>query len=150
MYVYHDTAVVPGPASQEAGATAWTEPPRHARQVPDVVIDGWVVQPMLNQLSRDGVSVRLRAQIMDLLVCFARHPGRVLRKEDLLAEVWEGRCVAGSALSRCIAELRAALGDDAERPRVIETIIKRGYRLIAPVAVRPPGRSASITEAFTR
>jgi DNA-binding winged helix-turn-helix (wHTH) protein len=72
---------------------------------------------------------------MDLLVCLASRPGQVFRKDELLAEVWEGRWVADSGLSRCIAELRAAIGDDAQQPRVIQTIIKRGYRLIAPVEV---------------
>jgi DNA-binding winged helix-turn-helix (wHTH) protein len=59
----------------------------------------------------------------------------VFRKEELVAEVWEGRWIAQSALSRCVAELRAALGDDAQHPRVIETITKRGYRVIAEVDV---------------
>ncbi len=151
MYSYQDKAFAPAPAWQLALA-ARRATGQKPRQVPDLVIDGWLVQPMLNLLSRDGVSVRLRAQLMDLLVCFANHPGRVLRKEELLAEVWEGRWVAESALSRCIAELRAAIGDDADRPRVIETIIKRGYRLIAPVEVPawPSGRSASTTEASTQ
>ena len=93
------------------------------------------MQPTLNLLTRDEASVRVRAQLMDLLLCLASHPGKVFRKEEIVAEVWEGRWIAQSALSRCIAELRAALGDDAQHPRVIETITKRGYRLIAPVEV---------------
>lgn len=101
----------------------------------DLRIDGWLVQPTLNLLTRDDASVRLRAQLMDLLLCLASRPGRVFAKEDLVAEVWEGRWIAQSALSRCVAELRAALGDDAQQPRVIQTITKRGYRLIAPVEV---------------
>jgi DNA-binding winged helix-turn-helix (wHTH) protein len=101
----------------------------------DLRIDGWLVQPSLNLLTRNEACVRLRAQLMDLLLCLASQPGKVFRKEALVAEVWEGRWVAQSALSRCIAELRAALGDDAQHPRVIETITKRGYRLIAEVEV---------------
>jgi len=100
----------------------------------DLHIDGWLVQPALNMLTRDEVSVRLRSQLMDLLMCLASRPGKVFGKEELVAAVWDGRWIAPSALSRCVAELRAALGDDAHRPRVIETITKRGYRLIAPVA----------------
>jgi DNA-binding winged helix-turn-helix (wHTH) protein len=72
---------------------------------------------------------------MDLLLCLASRPGKVFRKDEIVADVWEGRWIADSALSRCIAELRAAIGDDANQPRVIQTIIKRGYRLIAPVEV---------------
>lgn len=98
-------------------------------------IDGWFVQPSLNLLTRGNVQVRLRAQLMDLLVCLADRPGQVFRKEELVAEVWDSQWVASSALSRCMSELRAALGDDARQSRVIETITKRGYRLIAPVEV---------------
>jgi DNA-binding winged helix-turn-helix (wHTH) protein len=108
---------------------------RSARHSSDLRIDGWLVQPTLNLLTRDNATVRLRAQLMDLLLCLASRPGRVFAKEDLVAEVWEGRWIAQSALSRCVAELRAALGDDAQQPRVIQTITKRGYRLIAPVEV---------------
>jgi DNA-binding winged helix-turn-helix (wHTH) protein len=59
----------------------------------------------------------------------------VFRKDELVADVWDARWIADSALSRCVAELRAAIGDDARQPRVIQTITKRGYRLIAPVEV---------------
>lgn len=114
-------------------AARGTEDHRSVRYSTDLRIDGWHVQPTLNLLTRGDVTVRLRAQLMDLLLCLASRPGKVFGKEDLVAEVWEGRWVAVSALSRCVAELRAALGDDAQRPRVIETITKRGYRLIAPV-----------------
>jgi DNA-binding winged helix-turn-helix (wHTH) protein len=108
---------------------------RTARYSTDLRIDGWLVQPTLNLLTREDATVRLRAQLMDLLLCLASRPGRVFAKEDLVAEVWEGRWIAQSALSRCVAELRAALGDDAQQPHVIQTITKRGYRLIAPVEV---------------
>jgi DNA-binding winged helix-turn-helix (wHTH) protein len=122
-------------AAAAVPAIRGSEDHRSARYFTDLRIDGWLVQPTLNLLTRDDASVRLRAQLMDLLLCLASRPGRVFAKEDLVAEVWEGRWIAQSALSRCVAELRAALGDDAQRPRVIQTITKRGYRLIAPVEV---------------
>jgi len=120
-------------AAAAAPAVRGAEDHRSARYSADLRIDGWLVQPTLNLLTRDDANVRLRAQLMDLLLCLASRPGRVFAKEDLVAEVWEGRWIAQSALSRCVAELRAALGDDAQQPRVIQTITKRGYRLIAPV-----------------
>ncbi len=79
---------------------------------------------------------------MNLLVFLAREPGRVVSKEEIVEAVWEGRIVADSALSRVIADLRRALDDDARQPRYIETIPKRGYRLIAEI--RPPGGGAEI------
>jgi DNA-binding winged helix-turn-helix (wHTH) protein len=105
----------------------------HTVAASDVRVDGWLVQPSLNALTRNEVTVRLRPQLMDLLVCLASRPGKVLLKDELLGEVWDGRWIGQSAISRCIAELRSAMGDDARQPRIIETITKRGYRLIAPV-----------------
>ena len=65
-----------------------------------------------------------------------------MRKETLLDMVWARKFVSETVLTRAIFELREAFGDDAAEPRVIETIPKRGYRLIAPV-VRTTTRPAS-------
>ncbi len=135
-------------ASAVEHPTRGAEDHRSTRYSADLRIDGWHVQPTLNLLTRDDVTVRLRAQLMDLLLCLASRPGRVFGKDDLVAEVWEGRWIAVSALSRCVAELRAALGDDAQQPRVIQTITKRGYRLIAPVEVVPvPAEPSPVWDA---
>jgi DNA-binding winged helix-turn-helix (wHTH) protein len=75
---------------------------------------------------------------MDLLVCLARHHGRTVPREQLLDEVWRNQCVVDTAIARCIAELRQALGDNAQSPAIIETIPKRGYRIIAPVEFSTP------------
>ena len=91
------------------------------------------MQPGLVRLSREGVCVRLRPQLMDVLVCLAEHAGKTVARDEVFASVWSGQFVTESALARCIAELRQTLGDDAHRPRFIETIPKRGYRLLMPV-----------------
>lgn len=77
--------------------------------------------------------VKLRPQLADLLVCLARRAGEIVLKDEILAEVWPGQYIAESGLSRCVAELRQILQDDAQQPRFIETVTKRGYRLVAPV-----------------
>jgi DNA-binding winged helix-turn-helix (wHTH) protein len=117
-----------------------------ARHLPtdDYVVDGWLVQPTLNRLARDTRAIRIRPQLMDVLTCLAQRPGAVVSKDELLATVWSDRFVAESGIARCVAELRQLLADDARQPRVIETIPKRGYRLIAPVrpvAERDSGES---------
>ena len=99
----------------------------------DFLVGDWLAEPALCRLSRRGSTVRLRPQLMDLLVCLARHAGRVVSKDEILAEVWSGQFIAESGLSRAVAELRQALHDDPREPVFIETIAKRGYRLIAPV-----------------
>lgn len=71
---------------------------------------------------------------MDVLVCLASDPGKVASKEDLLRCVWGGIFVEEGVLSQAVHSLRKALGDDARQPRYIQTIPKRGYRLVASVA----------------
>jgi len=76
---------------------------------------------------------RLRPLLMDILLRLAADPGEVVRRETLLEDVWPRRMVNDEVLSRAIAELRTALGDDARVARYIETLPKMGYRLVAPV-----------------
>ena len=71
---------------------------------------------------------------MEVLVCLARHGGSVVSKDKLIAEVWADTPFVGDdALVRCISELRRVFSDDPRAPRVIETIPKRGYRLLERV-----------------
>ena len=75
---------------------------------------------------------------MQVLEVLAERPGEVIAREDLVARVWSGVFVTDDVLHRAIRELRRAFGDDTSEPRYIETIRKRGYRLIAPVAPVEP------------
>src|SRR5262245_22074938 len=99
-----------------------------------------IVQPRLNRI-RDGArTVALEPKIMRVLVRLAERPGEVVTKESLFQDVWEGAYVTEDVLTRAIGELRRVLGDDAASPRMIETIRKTGYRLIArpePVELPP-------------
>jgi TolB-like protein/DNA-binding winged helix-turn-helix (wHTH) protein/Flp pilus assembly protein TadD len=99
----------------------------------DFRLDDWLVQPALCRLSKDGHTVQVRAKVMDLLAYLAGHPGEVIPKGRLLDDVWGSQAISESALTRTVTELRQALGDDADQPRLLETIPKRGYRLIGPV-----------------
>ena len=75
---------------------------------------------------------------MEVLVCLAQHGGIVVSKEKLIGEVWADTFVGDDALIRCISDLRRALEDDPKSPRVIETIPKRGYRLLEKVELIKP------------
>jgi DNA-binding winged helix-turn-helix (wHTH) protein/tetratricopeptide (TPR) repeat protein len=110
------------------------EPASHRVLAADFRLGDWLVRPSLNRLSRFGQDVQVEPRTIDVLAFLARHPGRVLTKEEILEAVWERSFVSEATLSHAVAELRRALGDDARRPRFIETIPKRGYRLIAAVA----------------
>lgn len=84
---------------------------------------------------------------MDVLVVFAEHPGEVLPRAVILDAVWAEPYVADAVLTRAIAVLRRVLRDDARDPRYIETIPKRGYRLIADVDGAPRRRVSDRYEA---
>jgi TolB-like protein/DNA-binding winged helix-turn-helix (wHTH) protein len=83
-------------------------------------------------LTADG-EVRVEPRVMDVLVLMVRHAGQVVSREEFIKSVWNGTFVTDEVLSRCVYRLRQALGDDTRKPRFIETVSKRGYRLIAPV-----------------
>src|SRR5262249_21614175 len=97
------------------------------------------------RLSSDDRTIQVRAKVMDLLTYLAERPGEVISKEQLLDDVWGSTAVSESALTRTVAELRQALGDDADDPRLLETIQKRGYRLIGAIAPveRPTDQAAA-------
>ena len=111
-----------------------------------VRIGEWVVDPATNELRRGTETVRIEPRAMDLLMALARRAGAVVSREELLAEVWPGMVVGDEALSQAITKLRRALGDDPRSPRYIETISKRGYRLLAKGPRKiPRGLLAAVT-----
>jgi len=97
------------------------------------VLGTWVVRPLENRLVGDGAEERLEPKAMDVLVELARHPGEVVTRNHLFDTVWAGTIVTDEVLSRCISLLRQQLGDDAKNPRFIQTIPRRGYRLMCTV-----------------
>ena len=93
----------------------------------------WTVIPSRNLLVRGGDQVHLEPRVMDVLVHLADRADQIVSKEQLIEHVWNGRYVTDDVLTVTIYALRKALGDDARKPRYIETVSRRGYRLIVPV-----------------
>ena len=93
----------------------------------------WLVEPSLNTVSRNGSFVHIEPKVMEVLARLAAEPGETVAKERLLKDVWQGTFVTDDVLIRSISELRRVFEDDAREPHVIQTVPKRGYRLIAPV-----------------
>ena len=89
------------------------------------------------QLRCDGAPVELSARYFDALILLVGEAGRLVSKDRFMAEVWRGVPVTDEALTQCVRSLRRALGDDAARPRFIETVPKHGYRFIAPLVEAP-------------
>jgi adenylate cyclase len=102
----------------------------------DFRVGPWLVSPSLNTVSRNGTSARLEPKVMEVLVCLAGHAGETIAKENLVQTVWPDTFVSDDALKHCISELRRLMEDDAREPHIIQTIPKRGYRLLTPVETR--------------
>lgn len=101
-------------------------------------IDKWVVDPARNTISLGMDVRRIEPRAMDLLCYFASHPGEVLGREMIIERVWPHTFVTDSALQTAVSMLRKAFDDDPRHPQVIETISKRGYRLIASSSAAIP------------
>jgi eukaryotic-like serine/threonine-protein kinase len=97
------------------------------------------VEPDLNRLSGPLGTVSVEPQVMRLLGYLAERPGQVVRKDELVRDVWDGAFVGDDAITYAIGEIRRALADDPRQPRFIETIPKRGYRLVAKVTPTTEG-----------
>ena len=116
-----------------------TDAPANAAAAPDtgLRVGDWQLDAQANTLTRDGgAAVHLEPKAIEVLALLCRRAGEVVAREELLAAVWPGVVVGDDTLTQAVIKLRKALGDDARRPRYIETISKRGYRLIAAVAAR--------------
>jgi len=96
-------------------------------------IGSWTVDPSANEVSLDGETTKLEPKVMAVLVYLADRRGEVVTRNELESAVWAGTVVTYDALVASIQKLRKVFGDNAKNPRVIETVSKKGYRLIAPV-----------------
>lgn len=102
------------------------------------LIGSWRIEPSRHCLMRDGEEVQLAPKFIQVLLCLAEQPGAVVTREALLDRVWPDVVVGEAVLTRAISVLRKTFGDDPRAPAVIETVLKGGYRLIAPVTQIPP------------
>ena len=102
----------------------------------------------LNRVQRGEEQRPLRHKAMEVLVLLARHAGQTVSREQLEQTVWQGNAfVAPKAINTAVWTIRQALGDDPDQPRYVETIAKKGYRLIAPVQGLAPEAEDSIAVA---
>lgn len=97
-------------------------------------IGALLVQPERLTIGIDGEELALEPRMMEVLIALAEHAGEVVSAEQLLIEVWRGTFYGDNPVHKVIAQLRKLVGDDSRAPKYIETIRKRGYRLIAAVS----------------
>lgn len=122
----------------------WPDDSASSATGPDVLHFGdFTLDARRFELRRGTDLLHLQPKTFDLLLHLLRHADRVVEKDELLAAVWPGVVVTEHSLTRCIKDLRKALDDDAGAPRYIETVAKRGYRML----VQPHTRAAEAQPA---
>ncbi|MEM7083972.1 MAG: tetratricopeptide repeat protein [Pseudomonadota bacterium] len=94
----------------------------------------WRVEPESGRLSKEDQAITLEPQLMALLTFLAETPDKVRSREALERALWTNMVVGEDTVARAVSRLRRALGDSARSPEFIETLPKRGYRLIAAVS----------------
>ncbi len=96
-------------------------------------LGAWQVDPDTNRLHRPGETKSVEPKVMGLLLLLASKPKHVFTRTDIEAALWPKQIVGEDSLPRTVSKLRNALGDSASAPAYIETIPKRGYRLLVSV-----------------
>ncbi|SRR5712692_3586656 len=101
------------------------------------------LDPSNERLWRETLEIPLRPKTFAVLRYLVEHPEQLVTKEELMDAVWAETVVGEDALTGCIRDLRKVLGDEAKRPQYIETVHRRGFRFIAPVAAAAAPVSSS-------
>ena len=109
----------------------------------DFRIGEWLVQPLRDVIESARESIALEPKAMDLLVYLAEHQGEVLTKERLIQAIWPDAFVTDEVLTNTIWKLRQAFGDEPKNPKIIQTVPRRGYQLIAEVVFEEAGDETS-------
>ena len=95
--------------------------------------DEFLVDPKTWKLSRDGREVHLEPVVLKLLIYLIENRERLVTRHELMDTVWGDTVISESALTKAVARLRKALGDDSATHRYLETVRSRGYRFVAVV-----------------
>lgn len=113
---------------------------------PIYLVGNLEVDPARLCLRRNGQEQTLRQKSFLVLLYLLEHHERLVTKDELIEQIWDGAAVTDDALVQIIVELRKIFGDDSRHPRFIRTVPKSGYQLIAPVSELHP---ALTTEGLT-
>ncbi len=113
--------------------------------------DDFVFDPRTLELTRGGTPCRLQPQPARVLGLLVSRPGELVSRDELRAAIWGDETFVDfdRSLNFCIRQIRAALGDDAEAPRYVETLRGRGYRFVGAPSTAPsaPGPTTAVRPA---
>jgi serine/threonine protein kinase/Tol biopolymer transport system component len=116
----------------------------NARAISNLISFGdFTVDPKAGELRKQGLKIKLQEQPFQILVMLLEHPGEVVTREEVRKKLWPNDTIVQfeHSIGTAINKLRQALGDDTENPRFIETLPRRGFRLLIPV--NGPGEVAA-------
>jgi len=111
--------------------------------MPIYLVDERIVNPNTNEIIHGTDSVHVEPKSMEVLLFLFEHAGEVISRDEIQDRIWGDVTVGQDSITNAIIKLRKAFADDARNPRVIATIPKRGYRLIAPVERAPDTKNAT-------
>jgi DNA-binding winged helix-turn-helix (wHTH) protein len=111
-----------------------------------ITFDAFTLDPANELLWKGSDRIRLRPKTFAILRLLVERPGQLITKNELLNAVWRDCHVGDEALKHCVAEIRRALWDEAETPRLVETVHRRGYRFIGKIGAQP--RAQASKDAF--
>ncbi len=93
----------------------------------------WEVLPLRGVLRRDGREEKPEPRVFGVLIALAKRDGDLVTRDELVDELWDGRPTSDEPINRCLSQLRRHLGDKSRPHRYVETLTRRGYRLVQPV-----------------
>jgi DNA-binding winged helix-turn-helix (wHTH) protein len=108
-------------------------------------IGPFLVDPVKSVFERGDHRVRVEPKAMRVLLYLAERSGQEVPREEILRAVWDGSPACAEVLTNAIWELRKAFGDDPREPEFIQTISRKGYRLVARVERSEEGGLAAIS-----
>lgn len=107
-------------------------------------IGGFVYHPHFRELVKGNTTTRLEERAAQALDMLCRNNDKVVSRDELIQEIWQGRVVSDNSVAVVISDLRKAFNDDARAPKIIQTVPKRGYRAL-DVTLQEEAVTAPIT-----
>lgn len=99
----------------------------------------WELDTELFELRQDGCACKMEPQVFDLLHLLLRHRDRIVSRDEIIEQIWNGRIVTEATISTCVKSARQAIGDDGKSQRLIRTVHGRGFRFVGDVAINHGG-----------
>jgi DNA-binding winged helix-turn-helix (wHTH) protein len=117
----------------DAGGEHHSQGEANAMAAQVYVFESFRLDVQERQLRRNGSVIHLRGKVFDTLCALVRHPGRLLRKSELMKAVWPDTVVEENNLEHNLCVLRKILGQNKKSNKFIETVPRQGYRFVAMV-----------------